>query len=57
MRLIACLLLLVLAGCTTPAKHAEAAAEAHGYERGYRQAVKEQYWIIQRQQRNPATNP
>ena len=25
-----------------------------GYERGYRQAVKEQYWIIQNQQRTTA---
>ena len=32
----------------------EAAAEARGYERGYRQAVKEQYWLIQNQQRRPA---
>jgi hypothetical protein len=57
MRLIIGIFLLVLAGCATPAKHGEDAAEARGYERGYRQAVKEQYWIIQRQQRNPAASP
>ena len=58
------LLALALAGCATPARlsEREAAAEARGYERGYRQAVKEQYWLIQNQQRrsapaepNPAT--
>ena len=58
------LLCLALAGCATPARlsEREAAAEARGYERGYRQAVKEQYWLIQNQQRraapvepNPAT--
>lgn len=49
--LIACLLLF-LAGCASPKRDAE--AETHAYERGYRQAVKEQYWIIQRQQRAPA---
>lgn len=42
----------VLAGCTTPGAR-EAAAEARGFERGYRQAVKEQYWLIQNQQRTP----
>lgn len=44
--------LTALTGCATfrPADR-EAAAEARGYERGYRQAVKEQYWIIQNQQR------
>ena len=51
---------LTLTGCATPAGR-EAAAEARGYERGYRQAVKEQYWIIQNQQRRPvppeAPNP
>lgn len=41
---------LVLAGCSTP-RHREIDAEAGGYERGYRQAVKDQYWIIQNQQR------
>ena len=47
---------LALAGCATPARlsECEAAAEARGYERGYRQAVKEQYWLIQNQQRQPA---
>ena len=44
------LLLLPLAGCATT-HHRETDAEARGYERGYRQAVKEQYWIIQNQQR------
>lgn len=43
-------LCLTLTGCATTADR-EAAAEARGYERGYRQAVKEQYWIIQNQQR------
>ena len=53
--LIACLL---LGGCATVPPR-DAAAEARGYERGYRQAVKEQYWIIQNQQRaaTPAPNP
>ena len=47
---------LGLFGCATPARTTdrEAAAEARGYERGYRQAVKEQYWLIQNQQRRPA---
>ena len=47
------LLCLALAGCATSARLSdrEAAAEARGYERGYRQAVKEQYWLIQNQQR------
>jgi hypothetical protein len=47
------LLCLILAGCASPRRH-EADAEARGYERGYRQAVREQYWIIQNQQRRPA---
>ena len=47
------LLLLTLAGCATP-HHRETDAETRGYERGYRQAVKEQYWIIQNQQRTTA---
>lgn len=47
--LVSCLL---LSGCTV-ARPREAAAEARGYERGYRQAVKEQYWIIQNLQRPP----
>ena len=47
--------LTALTGCATfrPADR-ESAAEARGYERGYRQAVKEQYWIIQNQQRAEA---
>jgi hypothetical protein len=51
------LLALALAGCATQADR-ERAAEARGYERGYRQAVKEQYAIIQNQQRHlsPAPN-
>ncbi len=44
--------LLLLTGCATARREHE--AEARGYERGYAQAVKEQYWIIQRQQRTPA---
>jgi len=46
-------LCLILAGCASPRRR-EADAEARGYERGYTQAVKEQYWIIQNQQRRPA---
>jgi hypothetical protein len=55
-RVLTILLCLTLAGCATPARLSdrEAAAEARGYERGYRQAVKEQYWLIQNQQRRPA---
>lgn len=53
MRRVIVLLLLALTGCASTAQR-EAAAEARGYERGYRQAVKEQYWIIQNQQRRPA---
>jgi hypothetical protein len=46
-------LLLALTGCASrPNKDAD--AESRGYERGYRQAVKEQYWLIQNQQRRPA---
>ena len=44
---------LLLGGCASSAMR-EAAAEARGYERGYRQAVQEQYWIIQNQQRHIA---
>lgn len=51
--LILCLC-AILAGCTTPSAR-EVAAEARGFERGYGQAVKEQYWMIQNQQRPPAT--
>jgi hypothetical protein len=46
-------LLLTLAGCASPVRR-ESTAEARGYEHGYGQAVKEQYWIIQNQQRRPA---
>jgi hypothetical protein len=55
LRLLFSLLTLLLAGCATPQRQAD--AEARGYERGYRQAIKEQYWIIQNQQRGvpPAT--
>jgi hypothetical protein len=54
--LVILLICLGLTGCATPARQIdrEAAAEARGYERGYRQAVKEQYWLIQNQQRRPA---
>ena len=45
--------LLALAGCATPHRR-ETDAETRGYERGYRQAVQEQYWIIQNQQRAAA---
>jgi hypothetical protein len=50
------LMCIGLSGCATPARPTDrdAAAEARGYERGYRQAVKEQYWLIQNQQRRPA---
>lgn len=57
MRLSFLLLLLLvvlaggLAGCTSPQRVRQ--AEEEGYARGYRQAVKEQYWIIQQRQRNP----
>lgn len=54
MRRLSLLFLLGLAGCTSPAQR-ETAAEACGFERGYRQAVQEQYWIIQNQQRRPAS--
>jgi hypothetical protein len=55
LRLLLSLLTLLLAGCATSQRQAD--AEARGYERGYRQAIKEQYWIIQNQQRGvpPAT--
>lgn len=54
--LLLSLISLGLTGCATPTRQTdrEAAAEARGYERGYRQAVKEQYWLIQNQQRRPA---
>ncbi len=55
-RTLIVLFCLAFAGCATPARLSdrETAAEARGYERGYRQAVKEQYWLIQNQQRRPA---
>lgn len=46
------LILLLLGGCMNAGRR-EAAAEARGFERGYRQAVKEQYWQIQDAQRPP----
>lgn len=54
MRRVTALLFLLLAGCATPSAR-EKAAEARGYERGYAQAVKEQFWIIQRLQAPPTT--
>ena len=50
--LLLCLLLL-LPGCASARREPDAGTQA--YERGYRQAVKEQYWIIQNQQRTPAS--
>ena len=55
-----CLIVLALAlgGCATTKRQAD--AEARAYERGYQQAVQEQYCIIQNQQRPPpppAANP
>ncbi len=48
--------LLLLTGCASPRREPD--AEALAYERGYRQAVKEQYWIIQNQQRTTSVpNP
>jgi len=44
------LLLLALAGCRAPQRE----VETRSYERGYAQAVKEQYWIQQNNQRAPA---
>jgi hypothetical protein len=52
------LLALALGGCATTKRETD--AETRAYERGYRQAVQEQYWIIQNQQRQPpapAPNP
>ena len=46
---------LLLGGCISPSR--EAAAEARGFERGYGQAVKEQYWHLQNQQRQPSQSP
>lgn len=36
-------------------KRGEAEAEKRGYDRAMNQAVKQQYWIIQNQQRSPKT--
>ena len=55
-RLLILVVPFVLVGCATSAQR-ESAAEARGYERGYGQAVKEQYWIIQNQQRAAAQPP
>ena len=55
MRPSALILCLLFAGCASPKRATD--AEQKGYERGYRQAVKEQYWILQNQQRMPAPNP
>ncbi len=55
MRRLTVLLLLALGGCASPARR-EAAA-ALDYARGYREAVQEQYWIIQNQQRRAAPAP
>lgn len=56
MRHLIVILCLLSGGCASAARR-ESDAEARGYERGYRQAVQEQYWILQRQQRAgaPAT--
>lgn len=51
-------LTFVLGGCATARRQTD--AEARAYERGYRRAVQEQYWIIQNQQHRPSaptTNP
>lgn len=59
MRALLLLSTLLFTGCAAlPARPSvrEAEAEARGYERGYRQAVKEQYWIIQNQQRASGRN-
>lgn len=55
--LLCLLLLLLLQGCASSRREPDTGTQA--YERGYRQAVKEQYWIIQNQQRAavPAPNP
>ena len=53
MRGVIVLFFLAMSGCASTAQR-EAAAETRDYERGYRQAVKEQYWIIQNQQRQPS---
>jgi len=55
MRLSAILLLLLLGGCATTKRQTD--AETRGYERGYAQAVKEQYWILQSEQRTATPAP
>lgn len=52
---LALLFLALLSGCATSRR--DAAAEARGFERGYAQAVKEHYWMLQNQQRPPAPQP
>lgn len=54
-RLLLALLLPAMAGCASAPRAAE--AEARGYERGRAQAMKEQYWIIQNQQRTASPQP
>jgi uncharacterized lipoprotein len=44
------LLVLLLAGCSSPRREAE--AERRGYERGRAHAVKEMYWAIQARERD-----
>ncbi|AHF94623.1 hypothetical protein OPIT5_22145 [Opitutaceae bacterium TAV5] len=51
--LVAVASLLAVTGCATASR--EKKAESRGFERGYRQAVKSQYWIIQNQQRQPSS--
>lgn len=55
MRALLLFSIFLFAGCAGPTRRSDrdTATEARGYERGYRQAVKEQYWIIQNQQRAP----
>ena len=48
-------LALALGGCATAKRQTD--AEQKAYERGYRQAVQEQYWIIQNQQRRSPASP
>jgi hypothetical protein len=53
MRVVTALLFLALTGCAHSPRPTREETEARAYQRGYGQAVKEQYWIIQRQQREP----
>lgn len=46
---------LLLAGCASSPR--DTAADARRDERGYGQATKEQYWILQNQQRARAPLP